>query len=75
MFGPNHVLHWEAFDFSIGLEKWYKWKEDIVATVEQVASEYEEKPFRVVDFAVYNELTVEKLPEDMSTEMSAVPGH
>ena len=69
VFGPNHVLHWEAFDFSIGLEKWYKWKEDIVATVEQVASEYEEKPFRVVDFAVYNEFTVEKLPEDMSTEM------
>ena len=69
VFGPNHVLHWEAFDFSIGLGKWYEWKKNVVTTVEQVAREYGEKPFRVIDFAVYNEFTVEKLPENTSSEM------
>ena len=39
-------------------------KKDIVLTVEKVAKKYNKKPFRVVDFAVYHEITNEKIPTD-----------
>ena len=70
VFGPNHVLHWEAFDYSIGLEKWFDWKKRVVAVTEQVASENGKAPYRVVDFSIYHKYTREKLPEKKSDEMT-----
>ena len=69
IFGPNHILHWEAFDHSIGLDKWYQWKRDVVKLNEQVAEEFNTEPFRVVDFAIYHDYTMEMLPVDKHGEM------
>jgi len=69
IFGPNHIMHWEAFDHSIGLDKWYQWKRDVVTLNEQVAEEFNAESFRVVDFAVYHDYTMEKLPEAKYDEM------
>ena len=64
IFNPSHIRLWESLDYFIGLDTWYKWKKDIVLTVEKVAKKYNKKPFRVVDFAVYHEITNEKIPID-----------
>ena len=64
IFNPSHIRLWESLDYFIGLDTWYKWKKDIVLTVEKVAKKYNKKPFRVVDFAVYHEITNEKIPTD-----------
>jgi len=69
VFGPNHILHWEAFDHSIGLDKWYQWKMDVVKLNEQVAEEFNAEPFRVVDYAIYHDYTMEKLPVSKRGEM------
>ena len=39
-------------------------KKDIVLTVEKVAKKYNKKPFRVVDFTIYHNITSEKIPTD-----------
>ena len=62
-------MHWEAFDHSIGLDKWYQWKRDVVKLNEQVAEEFNTEPFRVVDFAIYHDYTMEMLPVDKHGEM------
>lgn len=64
IFNPSHIRLWESLDYFIGLDTWYKWKKDIVLAVEKVAKKYNKKPFRVVDFAVYHEITNEKIPTD-----------
>ena len=64
IFNPSHIRLWESLDYFIGLDNWYKWKKDIVLIVEKVAKKYNKKPFRVVDFAVYHEITNEKIPTD-----------
>ena len=69
VFGPNHVIHWEAFDHSIGLEKWYQWKKDVVSLNEQVTEKYNVGPYRVVDFSIYHEYTMEMLPVNKFDEM------
>lgn len=69
IFGPNHIMHWEAFDHSIGLDEWYQWKRDVVAQNEKVAKAFNVEPFRVIDYAIYHDYTMEKLPENKSDEM------
>lgn len=69
VFGPNHVLHWEALDYSIGIDKWYQWKKDVVSMTNEVATTLGVAPYRVFDFAIYNEFTTEELPESKDDEM------
>ena len=64
IFNPSHIRLWESLDYFIGLDTWYRWKKDIVLTVEKVAKKYNKKPFRVVDFAIYHNITSEKIPTD-----------
>lgn len=61
VFGPNHVLHWESLDYFVGLEKWYKWKRDVLEMVENTALTLSRKPFPVYDFSIYHPYTAERL--------------
>lgn len=62
IFGPNHVLHWESFDYYIGLSKWYEWKKNIVLIARAVTEQFDGPPIRVVDFTTYNNFTMESIP-------------
>ena len=69
VFGPNHVMHWETLDYSIGLEKWYQWKRDIVNINEEMADVFKAEPFKIVDYSIYHKYTMEKLPVNKLDEM------
>lgn len=69
IFGPSHIRQWEAFDYYQNIETWYKWKKDVVLFVEKIADEQNKKPYRVIDFSVYHELTDEKVPTDPKEKM------
>ena len=69
VFGPSHIRQWEGLDHYLGIEKWLKWKKDIVISVNKVASKYAQKPFRVMDFSVYHKLTAEEVPVDKNARM------
>ena len=61
---PLHVRLLEAIDYRVGLEYvWYKWKKDIVAINENTAARFGKKPFRIIDFGIYNEITMQELPK------------
>ena len=69
IFGPSHIRQWESFDYHIGIDVFYKWKKDVVLTVDKIAKEENTTPYRIMDFSVYHELTAEKVPEDPAIEM------
>ncbi len=69
IFGPSHIRQWESFDYHIGIDVFYKWKKDVVLTVDKIAKEENTTPYRIMDFSVYHELTAEKVPEDPAVEM------
>jgi len=69
IFGPSHILQWEALDRYIGYKNWLKWKKDIVLDVYDLARKYNQKPFKVVDFAIYNKWTSEKIPTNLQDNM------
>lgn len=69
VFGPSHIRLWESFDYYKDIENFYKWKRDIVFLVDTVANEERQKPFKIIDFSVYNEFTSEKVPKDIEVEM------
>jgi len=69
VFGPNHVLHWEAFDYSIGLDKWYNWKKEVIDTTHGIANNSNKTPYEIYDFSLYNPYTLEELPVNKTDEM------
>ena len=69
VFGPNHILHWEALDHSIGMDKWYQWKKDVVSMTNEVATTLGATSYKIYDFAIYNEFTSEELPKSKKDEM------
>jgi len=62
VFGPSHIRMWESLNYFLGFDSWLNWKRDIVNIVNKVAQKRAKKPFRVVDFAIYNKFTSEKIP-------------
>lgn len=69
IFGPSHIRQWEAFSYYHDIEKWYRWKKDIVLSVEKIAKEQNKIPFRVMDFSVYHEITSEEVPSSPEISM------
>ena len=67
IFGPSHILLWEVFDYKKSFNQWLQWKKDIVISVNNIAAE--KKPFKIVDFSVYHNLTSEKVPTDKQIKM------
>ena len=62
---PLHARLLETMDYRVGLDAaWYEWKKQITAVNEEVAKRLGKKPFRIVDFGVYNEITAQELPKD-----------
>lgn len=62
---PLHARLLEAMDYRVGLDAaWYEWKKQITAVNEEVAKRLGKKPFRIVDFGVYNEITTQELPKN-----------
>ncbi|MCD8554263.1 hypothetical protein [Seleniivibrio sp.] len=68
VFNPSHVLQWEVATLNVGYDSWLKWKKDVVDAVYKSAEEHGKKPFPIIDFAVYNDITTEKIPHS-SNEM------
>lgn len=69
VFGPSHIRQWEAFDYYKDYETLLTWKKDLVEIVQKVANKFNNIPFRIVDFAVYNEYTSEKIPIEENQSM------
>lgn len=69
VFGPSHIRQWEAFDYYKDYEILLTWKKDLVEIVQKVANKFNNIPFRIVDFAVYNEYTSEKIPTEENQSM------
>ncbi len=69
VFGPSHIRQWEAFDYYKDYEALLTWKKDLVEIVQKVANKFNNIPFRIVDFAVYNEYTSEKIPTEENQSM------
>jgi len=69
IFGPSHVRQWEALDKYAGYGNWLKWKKMVVSRVAKSAEENKKTSFRVWDFAIYNEITTEKIPKNKDTAM------
>ena len=69
VFGPSHIRQWEAFDYYKDYETLLTWKKDLVEIVQKVANKFNKIPFRIVDFAVYNEYTSEKIPTEENQSM------
>jgi len=67
--GPSHIRQWEALDYYLGYDTWLQWKKDLVIAVDKIASQYNKKQFRMVDFSVYHDLTAEKVPKDKNIKM------
>ena len=64
---PLHVRLLEAMDYRVGLDVvWYEWKKQIVAINEEVALKLGKKPFRIIDFGMYNNITAQELPKDIN---------
>ena len=62
---PLHARLLETMDYRVGLDAaWYEWKKQITAVNEEVAKRLGKKPFRIVDFGVYNEITAQELPKN-----------
>ena len=62
---PLHARLLEAMDYRVGLDAaWYEWKKQIAAVNEEVARRLGKKPFRIVDFGLYSEITAQELPKD-----------
>ncbi len=69
VFGPSHIRQWEAFDYYKDMETFYKWKKDVVLFVEKIAKNQNKEPFRIMDFAVYHDLTAEKVLQEKDYRM------
>lgn len=69
VFGPSHIRQWESFDYHLGIENFYDWKKKVVLETEKVANKYKNKPFRIVDFSIYHELTAEEVPTKPEVKM------
>lgn len=69
VFGPSHIRQWEAFAYYHDYNIWLQWKKDVVLAVERIATMHIKKPFRVMDFSVYHELTAEAVPTDKNQQM------
>ncbi|WP_428024995.1 hypothetical protein [Arcobacter sp.] len=69
IFGPSHIRQWEAFNYKKSFDKWQQWKKDVVISVNKIASRYNKKQFRIMDFAVYHPLTAEEVPTDKNVKM------
>lgn len=69
VFGPSHIRQWEAFDYYQDMETLYKWKKDVVLVVEKIANKQNKKPFRVIDFSIYHDLTAEKVSQGKEDRM------
>jgi len=69
VFGPSHIRQWEALDYYIGYEKWLTWKKDIVLSVSKIANSFMEKPYNIIDFSVYHNLTSEMVPVEKDAQM------
>jgi hypothetical protein len=55
----------ETMDYRVGLDvAWYEWKKQITAVNEEVAKRLGKKPFRIVNFGLYSEITAQELPKD-----------
>ena len=62
---PLHARLLETMDYRVGLDAaWYEWKKQITAVNEEVAKRLGKKPFRIVDFGVYSDITAQELPKD-----------
>ena len=62
---PLHARLLEAMDYRVGLDAaWYEWKKQITAVNEEVAQRLGKRPFRIVDFGLYNEITTQELPKN-----------
>ncbi|MDY0181563.1 hypothetical protein [Aliarcobacter skirrowii] len=64
IFSPLHIRRLEVLDYYQNIENWYDWKKKVVLSVEEVAKKYNQNTFKVVDFAIYHEITSEEFPKD-----------
>ena len=69
IFGPSHIRLWESFNYFLGFDKFLRWKKDVIVAVNEIAKKYDQKVFRIMDFAVYHPLTAEKVPVEKSSRM------
>ncbi|WP_434997443.1 hypothetical protein ACRZ5S_13985 [Vibrio scophthalmi] len=71
MFSPAHVRLWEVLDSSKknGFNVWLEWKKSILDLNLKVAKQFNEKPFKLWDFATYNRYTTESFPTSDSGVM------
>jgi hypothetical protein len=69
IFGPSHILLWEAFDYKKSFNQWLQWKKDIVISVNNIAEKQNKEQFKIMDFSVYHNLTSEKVPTDKNIKM------
>ncbi|MFC2344722.1 hypothetical protein [Campylobacter sp.] len=62
---PLHARLLETMDYRVGLDvAWYEWKKQIATVNEEVAKRLGKKPFRIVDFGLYSEITAQEPPKD-----------
>ena len=69
IFGPLHIRRLEALDYYQNIENWYNWKKKVVQYNEKIAKNQNKEPFRIMDFAVYHEITSEKFPTNTKENM------
>jgi hypothetical protein len=69
IFGPSHIRLWEALNYYLDYNKWLEWKKDIVISVNNIANQYKQQPFRIIDFSIYHLLTAEKVPKNKKIKM------
>lgn len=62
IFGSSHIRQWEALSYYLGDDTFSKWKKDVVYRVEKISRELHQKPYKIIDFSIYHELTSEKMP-------------
>ena len=61
IFGPSHIRQWEALAYYLGEDTFSTWKRDVVLRVDKIAKELRKKPYKIVDFSIYHQLTAEKV--------------
>ena len=68
MFSPAHVRLWELLDVSKtnGFNTWLDWKKVIMESNIEVANKFGREPYKLWDFAAYNEYTTEDFPPSMN---------
>lgn len=69
IFGPSHIRQWEALDYYLGYKNWLQWKKDIVQITEKMAYTKDKQPYKIYDFATYNDITSEPVPTDEDENM------